>query len=97
MVRFLLTGSTADFPYLISPLEAIQRRAIKDRTGVSWFLDDFDLDTAGMVVQYKDVALVFVNSDSGEGSCILNFMWRHFRSFGGLNLLYLVCFRLHHC
>jgi hypothetical protein len=58
-----------DFPYLISPLEAIQRRAIKDRTEVSWYLDDFNLDAAGLAVQYKDVALVFVNSDSGEGEC----------------------------
>jgi len=34
---------------------------------VLWFLDDFDLDAAGSAVQHKDVALVFVNSDSGEG------------------------------
>jgi hypothetical protein len=47
-------------------LEAIQRRARKNRTSVSWFLDNFDLATAGNVVIGKSAAIVFVNSDSGE-------------------------------
>jgi hypothetical protein len=45
---------------------------------VSWFANDWDLETAGSVAQYQDVAVVFVNSDSGEGesgSC-LAFPWR---------------------
>lgn len=58
---------TANFPYLISPLEALNAKGRLDRTEVSWWLDDFDLDSAGAAVQYKDVALVFINSDSGEG------------------------------
>lgn len=58
---------TANFSYLVSPLEAINARGVKDRTEVSWWTDDFNLDAAGVVVQAKDVAIVFVNSDSGEG------------------------------
>ncbi|KAG6830364.1 hypothetical protein H0H87_008310 [Tephrocybe sp. NHM501043] len=48
------------------PLEALQQRARKDRTSVSWFLDDFNLARAGNVVRFKSAALVFINSDSGE-------------------------------
>jgi len=47
-------------------LEAIQQRARKDRTTVSWFLDDFNLARAGNVAKFKSAALVFINSDSGE-------------------------------
>jgi len=34
---------------------------------VSWFLDDFNLAGAGNVAKFKSAALVFINSDSGEG------------------------------
>ncbi len=60
-------SGTAQFPYLVSPLEAIQWRAREGRTTVSWFLDDWDLGTAGTMAQYQDVAIVFINSNSGEG------------------------------
>ena len=63
----LLAHRTAEFPWLISPLEAIQARARKDHTTVSWLLDDFNLNAAGNSAQFKDVAIVFLNSDSGEG------------------------------
>jgi len=59
-------SGTAEFPWLVSPLEAIQTRGRKDHTTVSWFLDDFNLVAAGTAVIQKDVAIVFVNSDSGE-------------------------------
>ncbi|KAF9502852.1 glycoside hydrolase family 3 protein [Hydnum rufescens UP504] len=59
-------SGTANFPYLISPLEAIQARCRKDLTTVSWFSNNWDLETVGSVAQYQDVAIVFVNSDSGE-------------------------------
>ena len=48
------------------PLEAIQRRARKDRTSVSWILDDWDTDRAGNMAIGRDAALVFLQSDSGE-------------------------------
>ncbi|KIO17331.1 glycoside hydrolase family 3 protein [Tulasnella calospora MUT 4182] len=60
-------SGTTDFPYLISPLEAIQARARKDRTSVSWWLHDYDISGATSAASYKDVAIVFVKSDSGEG------------------------------
>ncbi|KAJ9101092.1 hypothetical protein QFC21_003310 [Naganishia friedmannii] len=59
-------SGTTQFPYLISPLEAIQRRAIQDHTLVSWSLEDFDLDLAVSTAANVDVAIVFLNSDSGE-------------------------------
>lgn len=56
-----------DVPYILSqPMEAIQRRARKDRTSVSWDLDNFDLDTAGNIAIGKSAALVFISADSGE-------------------------------
>ncbi|OJT07008.1 hypothetical protein TRAPUB_2138 [Trametes pubescens] len=57
------------FPYLISPLEAIQARVRKDSSGsqVSWFLNNWDLAGAQATALDQDVALVFVNADSGEG------------------------------
>lgn len=59
-------SGTTEFPYLISPLEAIQRRAIIDKTLVSWSLNDFDYDLAVSTATGADVAMVFLNSDSGE-------------------------------
>ncbi|KAL5520254.1 hypothetical protein ACEPAG_9467 [Sanghuangporus baumii] len=59
-------SGTANFTYLISPLEAIQHRARKDRTTVNWFFDNFDLPTAGNLAIQADTAIVFINSDSGE-------------------------------
>ncbi|KAL0957550.1 hypothetical protein HGRIS_001337 [Hohenbuehelia grisea] len=61
-------SGTANFTYLISPLEAIQRRARQDRTSMSWMLDDFNLPRAGNMAIGRSAALVFVNADSGEGS-----------------------------
>ncbi len=62
------SGMTS-FSYLISPLEAIQARARKDSYGsqVSWFLNNWDLAGAQATALDQDVALVFVNVDSGEG------------------------------
>ena len=51
---------------LTQPYEAIQARAILDQTSVFWDFDDWDLDQAGNSVIDKEVAIVFVNSDSGE-------------------------------
>ena len=48
------------------PLEAIQQRARKFKTSVSWLLDDFDLPRAGNVAKKKSAALVFLKADSGE-------------------------------
>ena len=50
-------SGTAPFPYLISPLEALQARARQDRGTVNWFLDNYDLDGAAAAVQGSDVAV----------------------------------------
>ncbi|KAF8637156.1 hypothetical protein AX17_003060 [Amanita inopinata Kibby_2008] len=59
-------SGTANFPYLVSPLEAIQRRARQDHISVSWSLNDFDLARAATDAAHKSAAIVFINSDSGE-------------------------------
>ncbi|KAG8715739.1 hypothetical protein FRC09_016349 [Ceratobasidium sp. 395] len=59
-------SGTANFTYLISPLEAIQQRAQADHTTVDWWLKDWDTAGAAAMVAGKDVAVVFIASDSGE-------------------------------
>ncbi|KAI0338576.1 hypothetical protein BDW22DRAFT_1362622 [Trametopsis cervina] len=64
-------SGTAQFPYLIDPLEAIQSRArsgkkSSERPLVSWWLNNWDLRGAASAVAQQDVAIVFVNADSGE-------------------------------
>ncbi|KIM71494.1 glycoside hydrolase family 3 protein [Piloderma croceum F 1598] len=65
-------SGSGDFTYLITPLEAIQARARQHRTSVSWLLDNFDLPMAGNVAIRQSAALVFINSDSGEGYITVN-------------------------
>ncbi|KAI0762813.1 beta-glucosidase [Fomes fomentarius] len=60
-------SGTADFPYLISPLDAITARAKTDGATVSSSLSDTDLTTAARTAADKDVAFVFITADSGEG------------------------------
>ncbi|KAK7462217.1 hypothetical protein VKT23_007822 [Stygiomarasmius scandens] len=61
-------SGTTNFPYLISPYEAIQARAKQNRTTmVDWTFANFDLNRARNAAARKDVALVFINADSGEG------------------------------
>lgn len=60
-------SGSVDYSYLISPYEALQHRARKDRTAINWSFDDFDLKNAQAVTNYTDAALVFVSSLSGEG------------------------------
>ncbi|KAF8312329.1 glycoside hydrolase [Clavulina sp. PMI_390] len=60
------SGST-NFSRLVSPLEGLQPYAKRDKTNLEWTFDDWNLQNAGDLVQYKDVAIVFLSSDSGEG------------------------------
>lgn len=65
-------SGTAQFPYLIDPLSAIQARARKskkssERAIVSWWRSNWDLAGAAITATEQDVAIVFVNADSGEG------------------------------
>ncbi|KAG9018156.1 hypothetical protein FRB90_012064 [Tulasnella sp. 427] len=58
-------SGTAEFPYLVDPLSAIKARA--PSATISSSLNDFDTTTAANTAKGKDVALVFISSDSGEG------------------------------
>ena len=60
-------SGTTNFTYLISPIEAIQARAIRDGTAIDWNFDDYDLADIQNVVLGTDAALVFIKADSGEG------------------------------
>ncbi|KAI0319664.1 beta-glucosidase [Amylostereum chailletii] len=66
-------SGTANFTYLISPYEAIQARARKDHTSFSWFFNDFNLVGAQVAARQQDAALVFLQSDSGEGYITVDF------------------------
>ncbi len=58
------------FPYLVSPLEALQVRASKEETVVQWVTDNYDLPTIDTLASagYNDACLVFVNSNAGEAT-----------------------------
>ncbi|RDB28467.1 putative beta-glucosidase L [Hypsizygus marmoreus] len=60
-------SGTADFPYLITPIDAITAKAKAAGTTVSSSLSDTDLNAAANVASGKDVAIVFITADSGEG------------------------------
>ena len=50
-------SGSAQFPYLVPPLEAIQARARQDRTSVSWWLDNFNTAGAAELASGQDVAV----------------------------------------
>ncbi|KAI7902732.1 glycoside hydrolase superfamily [Cokeromyces recurvatus] len=58
-------SGTALFPYLITPLDGIRKRAGTDMIITAHLRDD-DLENAARYASNADVALVFVNADSGE-------------------------------
>ncbi|KAF7345699.1 Glycoside hydrolase family 3 protein [Mycena venus] len=60
-------SGTANFPYLICPLDAIKSRSASDGTVVSSSTSDTDLTGAKNAATGKDVAFVFITADSGEG------------------------------
>ncbi|KAJ6584239.1 glycosyl hydrolase family 3 C-terminal domain-containing protein [Mycena sp. CBHHK59/15] len=60
-------SGTANFPYLIAPLDAIKVRASADGTTVSSSTSDTDLSSAKNAATGKAIAFVFITADSGEG------------------------------
>ncbi|KAI1495604.1 glycoside hydrolase family 3 protein [Biscogniauxia marginata] len=61
-------SGTANYPYLVTPLEALNSQAIKDHTRLEAVLDNTASDTIETLVKQEGAtALVFVNADSGEG------------------------------
>ncbi|CZS94149.1 probable beta-D-glucoside glucohydrolase [Rhynchosporium agropyri] len=59
-------SGTADFPYLVSPLDAIKAQAAKDGTTVTSSPNDTPSSGAS-AASAAATALVFINSDAGEG------------------------------
>ena len=52
---------------MVDPLSAITARAANDGTAITSSLSDSDLAAAAATATGKDVGMVFINSDSGEG------------------------------
>ncbi|KAI1801911.1 glycoside hydrolase family 3 protein [Daldinia bambusicola] len=61
-------SGTTDFPYLVTPIDALQAQALEDRTRIEAVLNNSASSTIeALVKQDGATALVFVNADSGEG------------------------------
>ncbi|KAJ5573564.1 CAZyme family GH3 [Penicillium hispanicum] len=59
-------SGTAQFPYLVAPFDAIKSRAQKDGTQIFASNTD-DVAAASSAASNAETAVVFINSDSGEG------------------------------
>src|SRR5579862_6505611 len=59
-------SGTANFPYLVTPLTGIQNQALLDGTVVSSVTDNYAYYQINTTVSAAEVAIVFVNADSGE-------------------------------
>ncbi|KAL2848609.1 glycosyl hydrolase family 3 N terminal domain-containing protein [Aspergillus pseudodeflectus] len=60
-------SGTANFPYLITPEQAIQQEVINGRGNVFAVTDNWALDKVESTAARATVSLVFVNSGAGEG------------------------------
>ncbi|KAH0559370.1 hypothetical protein GP486_004113 [Trichoglossum hirsutum] len=59
-------SGTANFPYLVTPLTGIQNQAILDGSVLSSVTDNYAYSQINATVPMAEVAIVFVNADSGE-------------------------------
>ncbi|PTU20491.1 hypothetical protein P175DRAFT_0501106 [Aspergillus ochraceoroseus IBT 24754] len=60
-------SGTSNFPYLVTPEQAIQDEVLRGRGNVFAVTDNYALDQVASVAAQSTVSLVFVNADSGEG------------------------------
>ena len=60
-------SGSSQFPYLISPYEALQARARLDGSAMQWVFDDYNYDLITKTARQTTVCFAFVKSDSGEG------------------------------
>ncbi|EPB90789.1 hypothetical protein HMPREF1544_02367 [Mucor circinelloides 1006PhL] len=58
-------SGTANYPYLITPLDGIKQRAGNSMT-ITELLSDTDIGAAKKLASEADIAMVFVNANSGE-------------------------------
>jgi beta-glucosidase len=60
-------SGTASFPYLISPLTAIQNQVATTDGLIEWVTDNWAIAQIQALAARAQTSLVFVNADSGEG------------------------------
>ncbi|KAL3478556.1 glycosyl hydrolase family 3 N terminal domain-containing protein [Aspergillus californicus] len=60
-------SGTAEFPYLVTPEQAIQQEVLKGNGSVFAVTDNWALDKIEAQAARSTVSLVFVNADAGEG------------------------------
>lgn len=69
-------SGTANFPYLVTPLDAIKAEVISNKGSVESVTDDYAYTQAGALARRVGnaggVCLVFGNSDSGEGYIVVD-------------------------
>ncbi|EPS37355.1 hypothetical protein H072_8969 [Dactylellina haptotyla CBS 200.50] len=59
-------SGTANFPYLISPLTALQNKAYADGTVIQWVVDDWATTQMKSTATQAETCLVFVKAQAGE-------------------------------
>lgn len=59
-------SATAPFPYLISPLSAIQEHTRREKIAIDWHLDNQNLERGALIAKASQVAIVFISASSGE-------------------------------
>nr|POF17297.1 putative beta-glucosidase a [Quercus suber] len=69
-------SGTANFPYLVTPLEAIKAQVLSQRGSIESVIDDFAYPQIGALAHRTadvgGVCLVFANADSGEGYIVVD-------------------------
>ncbi|KAJ9637203.1 hypothetical protein H2201_001601 [Coniosporium apollinis] len=60
-------SGTANFPYLVTPLEAIKEEVLSFNGIIQSVIDDYAYNQIGALAGQATLAIVFVNADSGEG------------------------------
>lgn len=63
----LTCPGTADFPYLVSPLTAIQNELLQNNAIVQSVTDNWAISQISALATQVSAAIVFVNADAGEG------------------------------
>lgn len=59
-------SGTANFPYLIAPVDALRAQAVKHRSTFTNISNNYDLEAVAAAATGKSVAIVFANANSGE-------------------------------
>ena len=60
-------SATAEFPYLVAPATALQKRTEADGTAFANVKSNWDLAAARAAASNASVAIIFANSNAGEG------------------------------